>query len=243
MLMMSLFRRATAGALLLALFAGVLAACGDSEPDQRKAFIRFLQDINNRAGVHYLIPTPEDEKAFGPYLQHYAIILDFNKDMKAASEEFARHVMKLGLGPGAGVRTIEQMAAAPQDLTTAKDEVTNMEQAMEARLAKVTADRSALKQPDELKAVYDKTFDKLVTAPTLAFEKSVKTLQAGIDASIRLVDYINSHRTRLTISGTQIQAKDQRTIDELNALFKAHQEAGERFAAAQRDGERLVRGD
>lgn len=241
--MMSLFRSATAGALLLALFAVVLAACGDGEPDQRKAFIRFLQDINNRAGVHYLIPTPEDEKAFGPYLQHYAIILDFNNDMKAASEEFARHVMKLGLGPGAAPRTVEQMAAAPQDLATAKDEVAKMEQAMEARLAKATADRSALKQPDDLKAVYDKTFDRLVTAPTLAFEKSVKTLQAGIDASIRLVDYINSHRSKLTISGTQIQAKDQRTLDELNALFKAHQEASERFVAAQRDGERLVRGD
>jgi len=240
---MSFFNRLARGGALFVLLAVMLVGCGDSEPDQRKAFIQFLQDINNRPGVHFLNPTPEEEKAFGPYLRHYALILDFNKDMKATSEEFARHVMRLGLAPTSSPRTIEQMAAAPQDLTVVKDEVAKMEQAMEMRLARATADRAALTQPNDLKAVYDRTFDKLVVAPTLAFEKSVKALQTGIDASIRLVDYINSHRGRLTISGTQIRAADQRTLDELNALFKAHQEAGEHFAAAQRDGDRLVRGD
>ncbi len=51
-----------------------------------------------------------------------------------------------------------------------------MEQGIEMRLAKVNADRAALKQPDDLKAVYDKTFDKLVVSPTLAFENSAKAL-------------------------------------------------------------------
>jgi hypothetical protein len=59
-----------------------------------------LQEINNRSGVHYLVPTPADEKAFGPYLAHYTLIMDFAKDMRAQSESFAAHVMKLGVGPG-----------------------------------------------------------------------------------------------------------------------------------------------
>jgi hypothetical protein len=236
---MAVLSRAAFGAAAL-LLAFALGACGDSEADQRKAFIAFLQDINGRSGAHYLIPTPADEKAFGPYLQQYTLILDFNKDMRAQSQDFASHMMKLGAGPGVSPRTVEQMAAAPQDLVAAKDELTKTEQALHARLAKATADRTALKQTDDLKAVYDQTFDKLVTAPALAFEKSETALQAGIDASIKLVDYINSHRTRLTISGTQIQAKDQRTLDEIAPLLKAHQEAGQRFAAAQRDTERLM---
>jgi len=37
------------------------------------------------------------------------------------------------------------------------------------------------------------------------------------------------------VSGAQIQAKDQRTLDELKPLLKAHQDAGERFRAAQRE--------
>jgi len=35
----------------------------------------------------------------------------------------------------------------------------------------------------------------------------------------------------------QIQAKDQRTLDELQPLMKAYQDAGERFVAAQRQSD------
>lgn len=240
--MLRLVKRVALGAagLLLALS---LAACGDSEPQQRKAFIQFLQDINSRSGAHYLIPTPADEKAFGPYLHQYMLISDFNKDMSVQSQDFAAHVMQLGVGPGSRPRTIEQMAAAPQDLVAAKDALAKMEAALATRLAKATADRAALKQPDDLKAVYDKTFDKLVTAPAQAFEASEKALQSGVDVSIKLVDYINNHRSELTVSGTRIEAKDQRTLDEVGSLLKAHEEAGERFAAAQRESERVFRGN
>jgi hypothetical protein len=239
---MSMFDRAARIAALF-LFAAALTTCGDSEPDQRKAFIKFLQEVNNRTGVHFLIPKPEEEKAFGPYAAHYAIILDYSKAMEVASQEFADHINKLGVGPESKPRTIEQMAAAPNDLVVAKQEVEKIEQAAEARLAKINADRSALKQPDDLKAVYDKTFDRLIAAPTLAFERSDKALDDGLDVSIKLVDYVNSHRSKLTISGTQIQAKDQRTLDEIGALLKAHEAAGERFAAAQREGDRVLQGD
>jgi hypothetical protein len=239
---MSILNRA-AHAAALVLLAVALATCGDDEPAQRKAFIEFLQDINGRAGVHFLNPTPKDEQDFGPYLQHYSIILDYNKDMKAASEEFANHIMKLGIGPMSTARTIERMVAAPQDLATAKEELERIEQSFETRLAKVITERGALKQPDDLKAVYDKTFDRLITTPSLAFEKSVNALVAGIDVSIKLVDYVNSHRSKLAVTGMNVQAKDQRTLDEVGALIKAHQAAGEHFAAAQRDGDRILRGD
>src|SRR5262249_17509719 len=79
---MSILKRAVRGAISI-LFVVALAGWGSSEADQRKAFIAFLQDINTRPGTHFLVPTANDEKAFGPYLQHYALILDFDKDMKA----------------------------------------------------------------------------------------------------------------------------------------------------------------
>jgi len=230
---MLILNRAARGAVHI-LFAAMLVACSNNEADQRKAFVGFLQDINGRPGVHFLVPSPDDAKALGPYLQHYAIILDYDKDMKIRMDDFVAQIMKLGYGPTSSPRTIEQMAAAPQDLVLAKDAVGKMEQGIETRLAKVKADRNALKQPDDLKAVYDKTFDKLVTAPTLAMEKSAKALDVAIDASIKLADYINSHRNKLAVTGMRIEAKDQRTLDELKPLLKAHQDAGESFGAAQR---------
>ena len=135
------------------------------------------------------------------------------------------------------------MAATPADLTAAKDVVGKMEQGIETRLVKISADRAALKQPDDLKAVYDKTFDKFVTAPAMAMANSAKALDSGIDATIALVTYINAHRAKLVVSGMQIQARDQRTLDDLQPLMKAYQDAGERFVAAQRQSDRVLGGN
>jgi hypothetical protein len=77
----------------------------------------------------------------------------------------------------------------------------------------------------------------------MAMENSAKGLGGGIDAAIALVTYINVHRTKLVVSGMQIQAKDQRTLDELAPLMKAYQDAGERFVAAQRQSERVLQGN
>src|SRR5690242_20492390 len=135
---MSALCRAARGAIGI-LFVVALVGWGNSEADQRKAFIAFLQDINTRPGIHYLVPTPNDEKAFGPYLQHYAIILDFTKDMNVSTQDFIAQAIKLGLGPNPAPSTIEQLAAAPTDLSAAKDAIDKMEQALETRLAKITA--------------------------------------------------------------------------------------------------------
>jgi Protein of unknown function (DUF3053) len=216
---------------------------GNAEPDYRKAFMAFLQDLNNRSGVHLVVPSANDEKAFGPYLAHYAIILDFNKEMKGRMDDVMAQLIKIGFGPNPSPRSIEQLAAAPADLTAAKDTIDKMVQAIETGLAKVTADRAALKQPDDLKAVYDKTFDKLVAAPTVAMDNYTKATDAGIDATIKLVSYINAHRTRLVVSGMQIQAKDQHTLDEIAPLLTAYQQAGERVVAAQRQSDRVMQGN
>jgi hypothetical protein len=232
-----------ARAVIGVLVALTLAAWGNSEADQRKAFIAFLQDINNRPGAHVLIPGANDEKAFGPYLAHYAIILDFNKDMKAPTDDFIAQLIKLGFGPNPTPRSIEQLAATPADLAAAKDVVDKLQQGIETRLAKTNADRAALKQPDALKAVYDRTFDRLVTAPAVAFDNSAKALDGGIDATIALVAYINAHRGKLVVSGMQIQAKDQHTLNEVAPLMKAYQDAGERFVAAQQQVDRVMGGN
>ncbi len=58
-----------------------------------------------------------------------------------------------------------------------------------------------------------------------------------------LVNYINAHRTKLVVSGMQIQARDQRTLDELQPLTKAYLEAVERFIAAQRQSDRVLQGN
>lgn len=227
---------ALAGVLVLTL---ATAGCGDSEADQRRAFIKFLDDINHRVGVHFMVPTDEDRVAFGDYMRHYTVILDFNRDMKIMSSNYQTALK--GLGP-TGPQTLEQMATRRQDFAKIKDATTKIMQAFEARLAKANAERGALAQPDDLKAVYDKTFDKLLTAPVQAMIVSDQALLEYVDSSMRLADYINEHRSKLTLSGSQLRANDAKTLAEINALLKAHQDAQKRFQEAQRAGDRVVNG-
>jgi len=235
---MTLFTR-RAGCAALLFIAAALTACGDSEPDQRKAFIKFLDDINQRVGVHFMVPTQEDRVAFGDYMKHYQVILDFNADMKVMSNDY-QNAMK-GMGPS-GPQTLEQMAARRQDFAKIKDVTSATMHAFETRLAKANAERAALTQPNDLKAVYNKTFDKLIAAPVQAMIASDQALLAYVDRSAQIADYINQNRGKLTVSGSQMRASDAKTLSEINALIKAHQDAQKRFQDAQRAGDQVVNG-
>jgi hypothetical protein len=70
---------------------------------------------------------------------------------------------------------------------------------------------------------------------------SDQALLAYVDSSARLADYINEHRTKLTVTGSQMRSSDAKTLAEINALTKAHQ-AEKRFQDAQRAGDRIVNG-
>jgi len=235
--MMLFTRRAGCAALLL--LAVALTGCGDSEPDQRTAFIKFLDSINQRGGVHFMVPNQEDRVSFGDYMKHYQIILDFNADLKALSTDY-QTAMK-GLGPS-GPQTLEQMATRRQDFAKIKEMASKSMQSFEARLAKANAERAALTQPDDLKTVYNKTFDKLITAPVQAMIASDQALLAYVDCSAQIADYINQNRGKLTVTGSQMRTNDAKTLAGINALIKAHQEAQKRFQDAQRAGDRIVNG-
>jgi|GEM_PF-1114781 len=240
---MTLFNRRVAGIAALVLLASGLAfglaACGDNEPEQRKAFMAFLQQMNDRPGVHVMKPTAEDEKAFGDYTKHYDVILGFNRDMGELSKQFEQQMTKITGGVN---RNIEQMAAHRDDLVAVGTLIEQWQPSIEKRFAQADAERAALKQPDDLKAVYDKTFARVITAPVRAIQKSNQALAEGAKVSLQLADYINSHRDKLTVNGSQVLAKDNKTLAEVGALLKAHQEAGKRFQDVQRDGQKLLQG-
>jgi hypothetical protein len=239
---MTVINRRAAGIAALVLLAVGLTACGDSEPDQRKAFIAFLQEVNQRMGVHFLRPKPEEEKAFGAYLRDYTVITDFSKDFGAVMTEHEANMQKLGVGPDNQSRTLEQMIARRPTYQAIKEETARLIQVIETLVTKANTERSTLREPDDLKAIYDKAFGKLITAPTRAMINSEKALIEFTDSSARVVDYINDHRAKITLSGTQVQTNDTQIRTELGALFAAQKEVLKRFQDAQREGQRLVDG-
>ena len=131
---MNHFSRRLFGIAAVFVFALTVSACGDPEPEQRKAFIEFLQKMVDRQGVHVMNTLPADEKTFGDYTKHYAVIIDFNQHMKAISEKSANKMIQMGLDQ-TKQRTIEQMVSHRADIVAASQQVGEMRTAIAQELA------------------------------------------------------------------------------------------------------------
>jgi len=144
---------------LLALFALALAACGDSEATQRKAFMDFLQTrILDKQGLHVPQPTEEETKSFGPYAKDYAVITDFSLGMDKSISAPMQQVMQKGV-----IRSIDEIQTRRADLIAAMEGMRALRAALDQQVAKADAAHQALNEPAELKAVFDKAYDRTVT--------------------------------------------------------------------------------
>jgi hypothetical protein len=211
----------------LALFA-LTAACGDNEAEQRKAFIGFLQEkVINRTGVHIPLLSADEKSSFGDYTKHYEVMTDFadNPELKEKTKTFFQ-----GLPP---LHTAQNLIDNRVTLRRYASELGAVQQAMDDLYVKTKAARDALKQPDDLKAVYDKAFDKMITAPLQGFRAVTPIAQAIGIAGANLGDYVVAHADSVKVIGSSLQAKDRKTQAEVDALTVALNSNAKRFNDAQ----------
>lgn len=225
------FTRRAAGFAALALFtaAFVLAACGDNEPEQRKAFMAFLQTrIVDRAGAHVPVPNGEDIKSFGPYAAHYKVITDFigDAEMMAMNKKMNDALPQL--------RSFKELVDRRADVKLGGERLRDAMKASDIKLAETEKARAALKQPDDLKAVYNAAFNKVVTKPMEGFRETMPIALDIIDAAVKLADYVVAHPDTVKIVGSSPQATNRQTQTELSALANSLNANGARLNEAQR---------
>ncbi len=160
--------------------------------------------------------------------------------MGTVSKDFNAHVNEITGGRVS--QSIGELAAHRDAIAGLKVELARVQGEIDKRLATLNAERAALKQPDDLKAVYDVTYERLVLKPTQATKDHMAVLDDGLTGSLKLADYINSHAGKLTIKGSQVLASDPKTLDELKALMSAQTAAGKRLQDAGRDLQRVLDG-
>jgi hypothetical protein len=230
--------RATARLLVFVVISAAVTACFDSEPEQRKAFISFLQTrVIDRPGVRIPKVSDEDVKALGPYVTHFNVITGFADDpvLTATAER-----MRSGLP---NLTSIQSVVDNRDRLRKTKVELGELLNTMNEKYASTLKERDALKQPDDLKAVYNKAFDKTVTLPADAFREAVPLAQGIIDAAANVGDYVASHPDTVKISGGQLQPTNTRTQSELAALVNALTAQGAKFNEAQRKVRAAITGN
>lgn len=186
-----------------------LTACGDKEGDQRKAFTDFLQNTVLRSGEHLPSLSENQKQSFGKFASDYAIIYGFSLQANKAVDQGMRLV-------------VDELSAirVPQDYLTRRDSLRQANGALvmvtqQIESAKMQADSSkaALKQPDDLKKVYDSVYDKIVTQPANLLIPLLPKLQALSQGAVQTGDFLQTQGTRVSFNdgGVQFPTQDQAT--------------------------------
>src|SRR5579872_966863 len=232
---MTSFRYCLAGLAALLMLTPAFA----DEAGERKAFIGFLQSILAQPGAHFPVPTAEQEKSFGEYAPQYTLLTKFNDDLGSIFGELIARMKRVGLQDGVH-KSMEQLVNHRDDITAVRADIEATLKKLDARIAELNAERATFKQPGDLKVVYGKTFDRLIAEPARAMEHSYNALNDGLAVSLRLADYINGHKDKVTVWTSQVIAKDQKTQDEIKALNDEQIEAAKRFRAAQSAAQKAI---
>ncbi len=193
----------------------LLTACGSSEPDQRAAFKQFLQTrIIDKPGVHVPKLTPDESKSFGDYTRDYAVITDFNSGMDASTKPLNGFVQK------GAFRSLGDVIERRDDLKTVQTGVNDLIARLKQELAKADAAHAQLKQPDDLKTVYDSAYDRTVTVPANALLTVMPQVNGTFESGLKVADYVDAHKAQIQINGSAVQVTDAKVQAELNTLLQ-----------------------
>lgn len=192
-----------------------LTGCGDKEADQRKAFIDFLQNTVMRSGEHLPSLSEDQKQKFGNYVSDYAILYGFAQQINRAVDS--------GLKP-----VVNELSAirTPQDYLTHRDMLRQasgslgvLAQQIQTAKNQAESSRSTLKQPEDLKTVYNNVYNKVVTQPTASLSPLLPALQTLSQDAVQAGDFLQQQGTNVSFNGAAIQFPTQQQATQYNTLM------------------------
>lgn len=206
-----------------------LTACGDKEGEQRKAFTDFLQNTVMRSGENLPGLSENQKQTFGNYASNYAILYGFSQQVRQVTEQGIRPV-------------VDELAAVrvPQDYLTRRDSLRQASSnlsvlSQQIQNAKMQADSSkaTLKQPGNLKKVYDSVYAKVVTQPASTLIPLLPKLQALSQAVVQTGDYLQAQGARVSFNDGGVQFPTQEQATQYNALMSSLSSNAQALTQAQ----------
>lgn len=211
-------------------FALLLASCFGQEEAQRKAFIEFLQTrIIDKPGLHIPIMSDQDVANFGPYADQYRIMNGFHHQLDAAiAKDFAR-AMQIG-----SPRSVEDLVQHRAMLPVVTQGMAKMKTAIDKALADADAAHAALQQPPDLRAVYDKAYERMVTSPANVFRELIPIMVSGLPVIEKVAAFLDEHRNAIAYRGGMPFTRDARLRPQLDALMQEAWKVSEASAEGKR---------
>jgi hypothetical protein len=238
---MDLCARTAVAVAALFILAFNLAACGDNEAAERKAFIEFLQTrIIDKPGVHVPTLTPDLESKLGRYAKHYGVINVFNSDMNQALSGAPQMISRAATALRSTSMT--DIVNKREDIAKIPGLIANLRADLGQKLAAAEAAKANLSQPEDLKVVFEAAFERDVRSPALSFQKELPLAESAIQSILKLVDFVIAHRDRISVQGSMLSTDDPKIRSDLNALLEDVNKKSQLSQDAQNRMNKLVRG-
>lgn len=192
-----------------------LTACGDKEPEQRKAFIDYIQNTVMRSGAK--IPTlSEDQKQkFGNYAGDYAILVGFSQQLSKSLDAS----LTPALDQINQIRTAQDYMSKRDTLQQSVGALNLLGQQIQSAKSQADTARTALKQPDDLKAVYNQAYDKIVTGPTNALMPVIPTTASFVQDLVQVGDFLRAQGNQVAFNNNGVQFRTSQQATQYNTMM------------------------
>lgn len=197
-----------------------LAGCGDKEPEQRKAFTEFLQ-TSVISGTKVKLPalTEEQKKSFGDYTKDYALLTGFTDQLNSAFSS----QMQSSMNELRSLNSMKAMVDGRDKVEKAQTEVKAVQAKLDESIKKTAESYAALKQPEDLKAVYAQAYAKVVTQQGDLAKQTLVLLNSTFDDILKISDFLKAQGDKIEYQGQIVQFTDQAALDKFNEMNKSLQ--------------------
>ncbi|MES2889409.1 MAG: DUF3053 family protein [Pseudomonadota bacterium] len=128
------------------------------------------------------------------------------------------------------------------DLVASRKAVPKLVSALNAARSKADAARATLKQPDDLKAVYDQVDARIVKAPAETLQDVLSHTQAQLDSVLKVVDFVQQHPQKIKLNGSMAEVQDPALLQQLNGLMEEMNSRAQQVMDDQRKINTMVYG-
>jgi hypothetical protein len=207
-----------------------LVGCFDNEPQHRAAFIKFLETrIIDKPGLHIPILSDQEKSDLGSYADQYSIMNGFHHRLDASVSGELRKV-----ADASSPRSLEELRDKRAILATLRRDMAKLTTELDKVEGEADAAHKALQQPTDLKIVYDRAYERMVTKPAQTFREILPLMTAGLPMIDDLASYLDEHRDTIELHGNSTVVRNAEVRARLTTLLNAAVEVGKRSEEGKR---------
>ena len=214
--------------VLLVLCVSFTGACRKSEQEQRRAFIEFLETNVLAADANGIQMSDETRKKVGSYGRHFDVIVMYAREVGDINARLAGEQTRIAAhGPvsmdklGSERARIEQLVAI----------LSRSVQHLEAARAKADAAKAALKQPEDVQAVFSRAYAKEVSGYAAASQLLWAAQRDFYAEALRMGVFLERHKEKIQFRNKTVTIDEQALLLEYNALQKSLEEKSQKMQA------------